>query len=77
MPPKRLHVDGKTHGTVRALLVLRVFLTKILTTLAAARVSNHKKLRGGAEFIDAIPKTPSGKLLRRDLREKARSVSRV
>lgn len=32
----------------------------------------YKWLKGGVEFIDAIPKNPSGKLLRRVLREKAR-----
>lgn len=29
----------------------------------------YKKLRGGVQFIDAIPKAPSGKILRRLLRE--------
>ncbi|KAJ7185170.1 hypothetical protein GGX14DRAFT_383691, partial [Mycena pura] len=28
----------------------------------------YKRLEGGVEFIDVIPKTPSGKLLRRVLR---------
>jgi len=31
----------------------------------------YKRLAGGVEFVDAIPKNPSGKLLRRVLREKA------
>ncbi|KAJ3194448.1 hypothetical protein HK101_002663 [Irineochytrium annulatum] len=33
------------------------------------KVSNHKWLRGGVAFIDAIPKSPSGKILRRVLRD--------
>ncbi|KIX99858.1 uncharacterized protein Z520_04494 [Fonsecaea multimorphosa CBS 102226] len=32
-----------------------------------ARVANHKKLRGGIHVIDAVPKSPSGKILRREL----------
>ncbi|KAF5323577.1 hypothetical protein D9611_005726 [Ephemerocybe angulata] len=32
----------------------------------------YKHLAGGVEFIDAIPKNPSGKILRRVLRERAR-----
>ncbi len=32
-----------------------------------ARVANHKKLRGGIYVIDTIPKSPSGKILRREL----------
>ncbi|XP_051166632.1 luciferin 4-monooxygenase-like [Leptopilina boulardi] len=32
------------------------------------RVSSHKRLRAGVRFIEAIPKNPSGKILRRELR---------
>lgn len=32
------------------------------------RVAAHKQLRGGVIFLDAIPKSPSGKILRKDLR---------
>ena len=35
------------------------------------QVANHKKLRGGVELIDAIPKSASGKILRRFLRDRA------
>lgn len=35
----------------------------------AERISNSKWLRGGVRFIDEIPKNPSGKILRRNLRE--------
>ncbi|KAG9315617.1 phenylacetyl-CoA ligase [Chiua virens] len=34
----------------------------------------YKRLAGGVEFIDVIPRNPSGKLLRRLLRDKARSL---
>ncbi|KIJ06739.1 hypothetical protein PAXINDRAFT_140455 [Paxillus involutus ATCC 200175] len=34
----------------------------------------YKKLAGGVEFIDVVPKNPSGKLLRRVLRDKAREM---
>lgn len=36
------------------------------------RVSPHKKLRGGVKFVDAIPKSNAGKILRRVLVEQAR-----
>ncbi len=32
-----------------------------------ARVANHKKLRGGLYIVAEIPKSPSGKILRREL----------
>lgn len=35
-----------------------------------SRVAPHKKLRGGVEFIDAIPKSASGKIMRRLLKAK-------
>ncbi|KAG0709235.1 hypothetical protein DFH29DRAFT_1074958 [Suillus ampliporus] len=35
---------------------------------------SYKKLAGGVEFIDVVPKNPSGKLLRRVLRDKAREM---
>jgi len=33
------------------------------------KVAPHKRLRGGLEFLDTIPKSPSGKILRRVLRD--------
>ncbi|KAF1849504.1 4-coumarate-CoA ligase-like protein [Cucurbitaria berberidis CBS 394.84] len=37
----------------------------------AERVSRHKRLEGGVHFIEAVPKNPSGKILRKQLREMA------
>ena len=31
------------------------------------RVAPHKKIRGGVVFVDSIPKTASGKILRREV----------
>ena len=38
----------------------------------AAKVANHKRLRGGVKFVDEIPKSPSGKILRRVLKLRAK-----
>lgn len=35
----------------------------------ADRASYAKRLHGGVIFVDSIPKNPSGKILRRELRE--------
>lgn len=35
----------------------------------AEKVSDHKKLNGGVEFISVIPKATSGKILRRELKQ--------
>ena len=36
------------------------------------KVASHKKLRGGVRFIDEIPKSAAGKILRRVLKERAK-----
>jgi len=37
------------------------------------RVSNFKHLRGGVVYVSAIPKTETGKILRRELRAKLKT----
>jgi len=32
------------------------------------KVAGHKQLRGGVVFLDEVPKSPAGKILRKDLR---------
>ena len=36
------------------------------------KVASHKRLRGGVRFIDEVPKSASGKILRRLLKDKAK-----
>jgi 4-coumarate--CoA ligase len=43
----------------------------------AARVAPHKRLRGGVCFVDSVPKSPSGKVLRRLMRERAKKERRA
>ncbi|KAH9048035.1 AMP binding protein [Lactarius hengduanensis] len=42
-----------------------------------SQVARHKFLRGGVVVLDAIPKSASGKILRRELRERAKSEPRA
>lgn len=37
------------------------------------KVSATKRITGGVVFVDAIPKNPSGKILRKALREQAQA----
>jgi acyl-coenzyme A synthetase/AMP-(fatty) acid ligase len=38
--------------------------------------ARHKWLKGGVEFVENIPKSPSGKILRRMLRDKEKESRR-
>lgn len=38
----------------------------------AEKVANHKRLRGGVRFVEEVPKSASGKILRRVLKDRAK-----
>lgn len=42
-----------------------------LNAFVAERVAPHKQLAGGIEFVEQLPKNPTGKLLRRELKKMA------
>jgi acyl-coenzyme A synthetase/AMP-(fatty) acid ligase len=44
---------------------------KKIVAWVAERVANHKRLRGGVHVMDVIPKSASGKILRKELRDLA------
>ena len=39
---------------------------------AGKRLAGYKRLEGGVQFVDTIPKNPSGKILKRQLRDMAK-----
>ena len=39
------------------------------------KVANHKKLRGGLYIVEAVPKSPTGKILRRQLKDVLKAKS--
>ena len=43
----------------------------------SGQVAPHKKLRGGVRFVDKVPKSPSGKILRRIMRDEAKKADRL
>lgn len=57
----------------RAIVVLRQNETATAEEIAAyvaERVAHYKKLEGGVIFVEEVPKSPTGKILRRVVKEK-------
>ena len=42
---------------------------KVIVDWLSGRVAGHKRLRGGVRWIDEVPKSASGKILRRVLKD--------
>ena len=47
-------------------------LARDIVKYVETHMAHYKQLRGGVEFVDVIPKSPSGKILRRKLRDAER-----
>lgn len=68
-------INGQEHP--RAYIVLKDGVAATSSTAdrivkeVNAKLSPHKRITGGLVFVDVLPKNPSGKILRRFLRERA------
>lgn len=71
-------VEDKTAGEVPLAFVViqpgKQITEKEIQDFVAERLSNPKHLRGGVRFVSQIPKSPSGKLLRKELKKMLTSV---
>jgi ribosome assembly protein SQT1 len=70
--PKAFVVKSKSVGLEENDALIKRDIAKYVEKEKA----RHKWLAGGVEFIDVIPKSPSGKILRRLLRDKEREARR-
>ncbi|KAI5848711.1 hypothetical protein DFP73DRAFT_542151 [Morchella snyderi] len=69
-----VYIEAMATEVPRAYVVLRAGTTATeeeLIKFIDEKVANHKKMRGGIRFVSEIPKSVSGKLLRRVLKERA------
>lgn len=68
-------IDNQEHPRAYIVLKQGVPSTKAtaekIATQSNAKLAQHKRFTGGIVFVDSLPKNPSGKILRRSLREKA------
>ncbi|KAJ5130813.1 uncharacterized protein N7515_006852 [Penicillium bovifimosum] len=55
----------------------RKILSEEIQRMVASKVAGYKKLRGGVFFVDQLPRNPTGKLLRRELRNLARVKANI
>ena len=55
--------------SLRKFDLTRCYTVCLIKNHKTERVAPHKHLRGGVKFIDSIPKTQSGKIMRKFLKE--------
>ena len=67
--PKAFVVKSREAASVSDLEI-----TKALVKHVEEAKSKHKWLRGGVGFIESVPRSPSGKILRRKLRDKEKET---
>lgn len=71
-----IHDEAQATELPRAYVVVREGvkadkkLAKEIIDFVGSKLAKHKQLRGGVIFLDVIPKSPSGKILRRILRDR-------
>lgn len=53
------------------------WLADEVKALVAERAAGYKKLRGGVMFVASLPRNPTGKLLRRKLKELDENVAGI
>ncbi|KAI1014681.1 hypothetical protein LB503_004109 [Fusarium chuoi] len=81
-----IQVPDERSGEVPKAFVVKSSLAETLDEVQVANdimkhvadnKASYKQLRGGVEFLEVIPKSPSGKILRRLLRDKEREKRRA
>ncbi|KAK6049703.1 hypothetical protein COOONC_12793 [Cooperia oncophora] len=63
-------VPDEKYGEVPVAYVVSKTVTEPqITAFINERLAPYKRLRGGVKFVDSIPRTSTGKLLRRELKD--------
>jgi len=70
-------LDPDTQKRVRGDQSASIALKKAIQKYVSDAKVQYKWLTGGVEFVDAIPRNPSGKSLRRLLRDQAKSLTKT
>lgn len=67
-------ISHPKYGEVPKAFVIRKSESQVtekdIQAFVAKQVIKYKQLRGGVQFVDSIPKTSTGKILRREIRQK-------
>ncbi|KAL8991897.1 MAG: hypothetical protein Q9169_007554 [Polycauliona sp. 2 TL-2023] len=75
-----IHVNGQEHPRAYIVLQPAALKNKIMPEdvqrWLETRVAKHKYLTGGIVFVDEVPRAPSGKILRKVVRERGRRDER-
>ncbi|EDW75348.2 uncharacterized protein Dwil_GK19734 [Drosophila willistoni] len=63
-------LNGEAPRAIVALRKNETATAEEIASYVAQRVAHYKKLEGGVIFVDEVPKNPTGKILRKDLKAK-------
>ncbi|KAF2005209.1 4-coumarate-CoA ligase-like protein [Amniculicola lignicola CBS 123094] len=74
-----IDTDDGTNEVPRAYVVAdrKKIRAEEIVAWVKGKVAGHKQLRGGVVFLDIVPKSPAGKILRKDLRALAKRGSKL
>ena len=65
--------NGSSFTAMKIDDVRYILKSKVTHYALTGKVAPYKKLRGGVKFVKEIPKSPSGKILRRLIKEAVRN----
>lgn len=73
-PPASRHKHRRIYPGKGQITDKKSSLARAIEKYVQKDKAHYKWLRGGVEFVDVIPKSPSGKILRRVLRDKEKEM---
>ncbi|OGM48966.1 hypothetical protein ABOM_003202 [Aspergillus bombycis] len=70
-------IEGNEHPRAYVVADQSQITEAMIKDFVKANLASHKQLRGGVAFIEVIPKSPTGKILRRQLKDAAKASRRL
>ena len=65
--------EGTEHPRAYVVRARPEVTAQSIKDFVSERAAKYKRITGGVVFVDVVPKSTSGKIMRRDLRERAKA----